>query len=654
MSVELKKTKKELIYQLVLVLTFVFFGVRYFFSDSLQVYDAPGHIQLVWNLKENLWPFFWGWNSFSLLGFDQGIYYPPAFHYLAAFLSFFLGIENSLKIIIFSAIAVLPLSVYFFVSQFFHNERARILISSLLLSLLLITPGYLGAGVKSLTQIGLLTSFVATPLLLFYLGLLFSKPETNDFWKTLLLSLVILTHFVAGLVSVLVLLVFLKVKFLNRNLNWKILQHAFLASLITFFFWFPLLLRWGETSTSLHLPSLFLPNLLALFLALLSAFIFWKAKKDSLLVLSVVVAFLSFVFLIDWISLNYWPENSLTKKIYSFHLYRYQVYSYLFLLLILLFWPVNFLFNLKKPKIKPFLVETLALLVTLFLITFRSGLIERTATIKLDQGNLNQGRFLETYSREESFPFVYSAQVKLVLEEKQSWAYGLFTDANKNGPFIGSLISTLKDTKTQASKSTFSLENKKIDLKKTASVLDLFAISNLVYLYPQQPKELEKKNFFTLGLNKKEFVSVPNQKLVFVEKEWEKNLANWWLKEGPLDTLLIKGKKVDVNTNLSMPSPVIVKNNKNWSDFVIDTKSDREAPLLVKFSHSPNWQAWDESGRSVPILTASPNLMLVVAKGQIHFRYQTLWYQKLAFSVSFFALLIWLFFFTGKRNVSEK
>lgn len=647
-----KISKIELLFIFSLLVAFLYLGTVYFLSDSLQVYDGPGHLNLIWNLKENLWPSFWGWNSSSLLGFDQGVYYPPLFHYSAAALSFLFGIETSVKLIIFTATLLLPISTYFLASKFFLDYKAKIFSSCLILLALFVVPGYLGAGVKALTEIGLLTSFVATPLVLLYLGFLLDPKKPRLLAQTILLSAIILTHFVAGVFCLLTLAISLLIKFLTKNFNWSDFLHPIAAMLLTCFFWFPLILRFEYTSVSVHLQSLSWPNLAVFLLSLALSFSFWQGKKTNLLVLSLVSVFLSLVCLGDVLVGKFLPDSVIFQKLYSLHIYRYQVYGYILALFCTLYWPTSFLFSLKKPKINPVLVASLPLIVLIVLVFSRSGLLVDKVKINVAQNTLGEGRFLETFSREDSYPFIYSSQAKLIEDQNQNWAYGLFTDANSSGPFIGSVIKTL--TLTSSGQDTkFTVEDKIIDMKRLNAFLDLFAVGNLIYLDSKQPGRNEGENFFTLKIGDRNLVEYPKQKLQFVENNWEGKVFDWWLEKGNLKTLLVKGETVKELGMISVDhqGPKIVNHNKGWSDFVIDSQSEQRLPILVKFSYSPNWKAFDEQNREIKIYTASPNLMLIFAKGKIHFIYETLWHQKATIIVSLLTLLVGLFLLINKKNV---
>jgi len=81
-------------------LSLVFLGllvVPFWKSNGLEIYDAPGHVSLIWYIKEFLWPNISGWNPFFLSGWPQGIFYPSLFHWVTATLGFLVGIDTAIK-----------------------------------------------------------------------------------------------------------------------------------------------------------------------------------------------------------------------------------------------------------------------------------------------------------------------------------------------------------------------------------------------------------------------------------------------------------------------------------------------------------------------------------------------------------------------------
>ncbi len=648
-------SKQEKIFLGALVLPFVYLAVRYFLSDSLLVYDAPGHLGLIWNIKANLWPAWWGWNSASLLGFDQGLYYPQLFHYLAAVLSFFVGIDIATKILITAFLTLTPVSVYYFCSKVFTDFRSKIFVASFVVLLLLVLPGYLGGGIKALTQVGLLPSFVATPLVFFYLGKILSLRRNNFLSTTLLLVAIVLTHLVAGIFCGLVLFVVLFVRILSKGFESTYLWHLLTALSLTSFFWLPMLVGWGYTSVSAHVTSLDWPNAVSLMLAFLLLISFWLTKKINLVILAVVATVLSLTGVVDTTLSRFAPNTSLFEKLYSLHLYRYQIYSYLVLAVLLLYWPTVFLFSLKRPKVKPVFLLVAPLLVVVVLTVWRPPFLINKATIMIETISSTDGRFIETFSREVSSPFTYSAQTKLTLEKSESWAYGLFTDATVNGPFLGSLIKSLSINEAKST-NKFLIEDKRIDLKRIPDVLSLFGIGNLLYMSPDQPRRASGENFFIMKNREQSLVEVPKQEIKFVQSSWKQAVYNWWFAPGQLTTLLLRGDQRSVVVNkLALPElPTIKNHNKNWSEFTINIPSSEAVPVLVKFGYSPAWKAYDSNHQEVHIFQTSPSLMTVFARGQVQFKYQTPWYQQVSLYFSLAVALLLIFVALRKLNVWKK
>ena len=146
--------------------------VPFWQGNSLEVYDAPGHVSLVWYIKEYLWPRLAGWNPFFLLGFPEGIFYPSLFHWVAAGVSFLVGVDTVIKIIISLAILSLPFTVHYAVKKTIQDTKYYLPVTFLILIFLAGLPNFLGIGFRGLFQIGLIPNFVSTTLFLVFIGLL--------------------------------------------------------------------------------------------------------------------------------------------------------------------------------------------------------------------------------------------------------------------------------------------------------------------------------------------------------------------------------------------------------------------------------------------------------------------------------------------------
>ena len=193
---------------LILGLTLVSVPLAFsFWQYDLAIYDSAGHVALVEQIAANFWPFLSGWNANQLLGWPQGIYYPSAFHWLAATLSFSFGVEASVKTLISFSITILPISVYWYSGSVIKNNFWAILATISLFLLILIFPNFLGSGYRSLFQIGLLSNFFALPFVFIFLASI--HKEWNYKISSLILAFLVLTHIVAAMVAGVYFLIFI-------------------------------------------------------------------------------------------------------------------------------------------------------------------------------------------------------------------------------------------------------------------------------------------------------------------------------------------------------------------------------------------------------------------------------------------------------------
>ncbi|HSX58008.1 MAG TPA: hypothetical protein VLE47_01915 [Candidatus Saccharimonadales bacterium] len=633
------KNKALLIWLILLEIPFLFFSYLYLTTASLAVYDASSHASAVWYLKNYLWPLPFGWNSFNLLGYVQGLSYPPLFHYLAATLAFFVGVDWATKSLIVISLLALPLSIYLFTKVFFRTLRAQIFTTSLLLLLIFVLPGYFGADLKGLVQIGLLPSFFSLPLVFLYFWSLF-KPRQNLVLSSVLLASVLLTHFVAGIFCCLVLLCFALSKAIFKQFSKESLSHLALALLLSSFFLVPFFINNSLLSQSVHPAALFWPNLATLIISLVSIFFFYQRKKTNLLALSLLCLLISLALLAEVVVNHFLQTSFIYLKIYSLHLYRYQIYLYITTAFLLIYFPADFLFRiLKKPRIKPEIMVLLPLLVLLGISFFRNPFLvmqERTEIINKS----TQGRFIETFNREDSFPFVYTTQNQLVEKDAKTWAYGLFTDATPNGPYLSSLIFSF-DPSAESIKGPF-IERKKIDQQRVYSALNLFAINNLLFLKPPGAVTSGKISTLLLSSDKSPIVETPQLKLINIRKNWNSEVEKWWLEKGKLENLLVYDPKETFQPTKAQGQIEDLTHNKDWTKFSFDVKASEKVPVLVKFAKFPGWVA-KENGKQIEIYQASPDLMLVTASGKIEFEFHTLWYQTLTLVISLTTVLLLIY-----------
>jgi len=455
--------------------------VPFWQGNSLEVYDAPGHVSLVWYIKEYLWPRLAGWNPFFLLGFPEGIFYPSLFHWVAAGVSFLVGVDTAIKIIISLAILSLPFTVHYAVKKTIQDTKYYLPVTFLILIFLAGLPNFLGIGFRGLFQIGLIPNFVSTTLFLVFIGLLHGQFKQGKF---LLLAIVhaslILTHIVAVASAEIYLLIYVFSLWRSRKLNvGPFIWLMILGPAMSAFFWIPFWLNFSFTSVSAHVPSYFTLNVVLAVAAAILLFFSVKNRLTESSALSAFVLVITFVAATDsWLITNN-VRSPLSDVLYSLHFYRFQPYAYLALILA---------FGCLLPKVRwsigerQLRIASVILFLSLLVYLSARSPVVTGASLKIESAKLN-GRFIESFRRAESDPLLYAAQTKLVMQNPESnqWAYGLFTDATPNGPYLGSLIRSLRPDAYREGEGEF-IETKFIDEKNVKKALDLFGIKYVLNL----------------------------------------------------------------------------------------------------------------------------------------------------------------------------
>ena len=598
-----------------------------FWRSDLSIYDTSGHVSLVWYIKEYLWPKPAGWNPFFLVGFPQGLFYPSLFHWLAATLSFVVGIEVAIKLIVSLAILALPFAVYYAVKNTILDTKYQMPVTILIFVFLAALPNFLGIGLRGLFQIGLLPNFVSTPILLLFFGLVHSQFKKNRFLLiSLILSVLVLTHLVAAIVAILYLLTYCKILWFRKQLKIKTLAYLVgTAAVWTSFFWIPFLINFSFTSVSAHLPSYFSPNVGLALITIPLLWLSWKKGFDESVALCSLALFLLVLAVVDSLLIAINHSSLLFDFLYPLHIYRFQPYAYLALILAFGSLLAQIHWSLGERQIR-------LIAVILFLLfagyTFARSPVVGESKLFLKEVNLG-GRFIESFRRTESDPLLYYAQTNLVMgsPDENQWAYGLFTDATPNGPYLGSLIRSLRPEAYPEGESEF-VETKFIDSKNIKHALDLFGIKYLLNLNEVPANEAvgkwkvggKEKNYFVQRAGEGTLIEVASLNPIPTTGDFEKRVEEWWDMENGWTTLPFKLESNigNLNTyNLNPKTEVqILEHNRDWTRIKLNIASSTPQPVLVKFSYFPWWSA-HQNGRDVPIYRAAPNLMLVFANGEL-------------------------------------
>lgn len=630
-----------------------------FWNFGLTVYDMPGHVSLVWYLKEYLWPSPAGWNSFFLAGFPQGVFYPSLFHWLAAAISSVIGVDAAVKLLVSLALLTAPFTIYFAVRNTVSNSRYHFIFTLLILLLLSALPNFLGVGPRGLFQIGLIPNFVSTPLFFLFVGLLHSESKQS---KTLLLTLVwsslILTHIVAAAVAAIYFFIYVAVLCWQKRLKFILfIWLMIVVSAITAFFWAPFWLNFSFTSISVHTSSYFTVNLVLALSAL--GFLVYSLRSSShpafpLLAFSFVVLVLATV---DSLLIRIGARSAWAGALYSLHFYRFQPYAYSALILA----AGSMVANSKLIYIQKY-VQSVS--IGLFLI-FAGYLFIKTplvpdSKITLEDTKLG-GRFIESFRRTESSPLVYAAQTNLVMQHPQEnqWAYGLFTDSTPNGPYLGSLIRSLRPEAYPEGEGEF-IETKLINEKNIKHALGLFGIKYILDLGESEiGKEIgswksgnKEKIYSVRQIGSGTLAEISPFNPVPTGGDFDKKVVEWWDQDREWVNLPFEVKEEIPGLDPSKFDPKtevnITKHDDTWTQFTLNIKATEPQPVLVKFSYFPWWFA-QQNGKEIQIYRTAPNLMLIFANGEVDFEFKEPIWLIIPYLISIVSLLI-VFFRIFKKN----
>ncbi|HEX7456764.1 MAG TPA: hypothetical protein VF303_04900 [Candidatus Nanoarchaeia archaeon] len=609
-----------------------------FWRNPLTVYDAAGHVSLVRTIAGDFWPKMAGWNANELLGWPQGVFYPSFFHWLAATLSFLTGISTAIKLLISAALVALPASIYCFASTFTQDKRWATIITIVLFLLLLLLPNFLGTGVPALFQIGLLSNFFVLPLLFLFLANL--HRERSCLLPALLLSVIVLTHIVASIVAVLYLVLFVASNSLAGKLTRRLLVTYFemllLVAVLTSFFWVPFVFNLEYTSGSRHVSSYFLPNITVFIISFASGLYSWRKKEGNIFILSIFSSFIAFVAVVDAFLIR---NNGTSFFLYPFHVYRFQPFAYLLLTTAVMITASKFIkFDRWGFMLLSLTFSGLGLIVVVLLAKNPSQLPD--ANFELTNPEAVSGRFIETFRRTESDPFWYGLQTQLNRENQDAaWAYGLFTDSTPNGPYLGSLIRSLKPDAYPEGDGVF-LEAKFVDEQRIPQLLNLFGINYLVNLENEKENvvgilEKEGKNKYfnaqnASGTSLFEIVPVP---VVPVDGDWDVEVDEWWLEKGKVTNIPYTGEKKYSGFSPEEQRVDIISSNKKSTYFKLKVSSEFTAPVLAKISYFPYWKAF-ENGKEIPVYRAAPNLMVFRARGEVELVYKEPTINRIALFIS--------------------
>jgi hypothetical protein len=634
------------------IIGLVFFPL--FFRNNMNTWDLSGHIFSIQYIREYLFPAASGWNPFFSLGYPQGSFYPGLVHYIISLMTF---VYNDpifwLKFFIILTIALIPITIRIFVKEFskyleLNLANKHIVIITIFSSIIIfISPSYYPGSLNSALLTGLVTNFFILPLFFLYVAYLlktFTFVEVNFkqiIIPVLLLSFIMLSHLVLGLISVLITItLFLSKQFEFKKINVFNNQYTFILAIAfipTSFFFVPYILN--NYLISPILANVFFGKdilLISSGIAMINViittkFIEKKTRSIAFIVIPVLVIAISTLetFLYDYASIDI--EFGLLQP--------YRLFSISLFILI----PITFVLlaiGFNKLSKNDFVSKILGLLkndkfslgISIFLIFVSIvGLVKlvpytrNERYVELDSGVLNtmSGNYLVLVTEKET-PSLYREVFYAPVNQNKN-LFSLNTQFNESSYTNASIEALARNLYNN-------LINEDIDYPETYILSDnkikfLLKLYNTKYLIFSDINKVKTnycQNVLRIGrivqanivdLYSCEVSKYPisDIKLKQVDnKNWDNEMEK---------NLHAEENELLVSRDLS-PEKIKLYNEKiRWSDnFQVFTVNLEKGFNIIPVQYNNHWKAFKDS-KQIEIIRVSPNLIGIYGSGEVRFEY---------------------------------
>ena len=668
----IKNNQTIVLIVLINVLSFVFICLPFLQSSKFLVADQIGHVFATTYMRDHLLPDISGWNPFQNLGYPQGSHYPPLVQYLVAIISYVLkfDITDIYKWLIVITLLSLPWAIFYFAKKLSNNTSKNTLT---IYSVVIVTflsfiflPSTFGGSLKSVFQTGLINNFYTIPILYLYLGLLIrilndEKRKLPFIFLGLILSVLILSHLVSGLVAAVITAVLIAYKILKER-KWNYLIIPFTSLLLTAFYVIPYILNSRYLTASKPVISSLPYSLAILVIGILLGVVSYKLKKKSYLLFILPSVLLSLIPLGD--ALIYRFEGVTSFGILN--AYRILPFSFFILIPIFTYLVINYLSNKLNTKILKIGYIGVVLL-GILLIGYNR--LELTDNGKLDNVNIFTSslpaNFIDLSSRYDVWDYHRVPSMNLSSLKYPNFSLtGQFEESSYLNHFAMSLKTNI-DTSVKSDKVSKRVYIEDLIPSKTKIEMskDLFNIGSYILLNSNdetlcnnaQPLTNAKLKYNSSGVYKYRNdtyyicdekspvlsdINVYEGNEIFKSVDrarWNSEVIKWWqdydtkiLVEEYKEDLEKGSNKLDIKTRLNW--------DKNYQSFKFNMPIENEKWTLVKVQYNSRWKAYSNE-KELKVYRVSPSMMLLKAKGNITFKYQFDNYETILKYVSLLALL---------------
>ena len=629
-----------LVLSLFVIEAYLFLAVLIPFAlhDQGHFWDSAGHIFAAWFHQKYLFPHVTGWNPFFFAGYPQDTFYGPTYHYLLSLLAFPLGLLGSFKFVTIMSMASLPFAMYYFARKLrFSPAESGILVFLMMLpiSTLLIASG---GTLYSQFYVGLGSESLALPFFFIYFGKLKEQIDLlkngeieqisfgNFLALTILLSFIILSHFVVAMAALIVAVVLI-----SHAPTRKVFQLAIKLLLGSFllcgFFLVPFLGYSGFTANPGTVLSMgfFLTIPIFILMMLGGAVANWEKDNRFDQTFFIMIAIFAIMAFMDF------------GPLMGMHAYRFVIFFMIFAMML----PVKLFINqLKNTPLKIAVLLACISLVAIHLVLaarpnprieinrnqlFFYKNVTPPYHPKIELGKL-KGRILAVESRNVEAP--HALRHLIARSSDNELLKGLFAESSIHARFIEAIHQNFLQivySGSNPSQQVSTLAQYQLLLQK---YFRLYQINYLISEVPVGNAKLvqrvsvreDREPFYLYQLGDFELAELLPYQPQAISDRWSSTIDQWFASADL--RILAQTKQLPSQVASPTDSVQIVKQSISPPLLKLRVNAKHDVPILIKISYFPRWQATSE-GKRTEIYQVSPSFMLVYGKGDVELRYQS-------------------------------
>ncbi len=631
----------------------------YWSGGDLPGTDTVAHYATVAHLREALFPAASGWNAGHFLGYPQGTFYHPLFHYVVCLIAWIGGEGGAMRIVVVGSVLCVPVAAHFLGRRAGLRGSERVLWLAYVIAVLRFTPEAWGGNLLGTTQAGDVTATFAIPFLLMYLASLYDLFDRRRVAAAAVwLALTFLAHVYAG-IAVVVCSVGFALCCATSKREWRAYATHLALSLLLAAFWLVPLLAYrnqmyGEAPAAVGSTTPFIGVLLVI-----AALTLLRGKTPGRRFIDPLVPAL--LLLLVWMHLRILPDL-------PFHMHRFRIYALYTLFLplaafvvgrrgIVLHWPAtaavfvaSLAFAMLPVSDSPDRPQSTIAEYATGRRALELATLDAVGFPKIDGRVLVVGN-----AHGEMADAPRALDHWIVLSTPSEVGSGLFVESAPNARFVASLQMLLDPVTTlayrphdvsgnpnnvadylQALGITHVLAPEHVPLP--AAIAESDTRADVVWTPPEALGALSDFRLYELA-PRPPFATVLTEKPSVVTGDWDAAVNRWWIRGAP-DPVLVRAP-ADVPDYVATGDERVelVSRSDDGSRIRLRVESGDVVPVLIRSSYFPKWKAY-VGGKPAPVYQASPHLLLVYGNGEIELVYERAGLEAVAYATSGVAWLL--------------